>query len=78
MIKEKRLNKKLTLETLSRMTSISKSTLSNLENGKVRNPSSVFLYRLSEVLDIDMEIMNQHKYREYYKKLEWYKIKSNL
>lgn len=70
MIKEKRLYKNLTLDALSRLTCISKSTLSNLENGKTRNPSSVFLYRLSMVLDIDMDIMNQHKYREYYRKKE--------
>lgn len=72
MIKEKRLNKNLTLDALSRITCISKSTLSNLENGKTRNPSSVFLYRLSMVLDIDMDTMNQHKYREYYRKKELY------
>ena len=50
LLKEKRIEEGLTLETLSKLTDISISTLSKLENGKLKRPSSVFLFRLSKVL----------------------------
>ena len=37
------------------MTNISQSELSKIENGEIRNPSNVFLYRLSKVLKMDYE-----------------------
>lgn len=53
LIKEKRIENNLTLETLSNMTSISISTISKLENNKLKNISGVFLYRISKVLGIN-------------------------
>jgi len=53
LLKENRLKNNLSLETLSKMTDTSASTLSNLENGKIQNPSNVLLYRLSKFLNVD-------------------------
>lgn len=39
------------------LTNISISTLSNLENGKLRRTNSVFLFRLSNVLDINYNLL---------------------
>lgn len=41
-LKQRRLKNNLTLETLSDMTNISITILSNIENGKMRNIRSVF------------------------------------
>lgn len=60
----------LTLEDLSKMTDISISELSYIENGKIKTPSSVFLYRLANVLKLDYNILLKYKYASYYKKKE--------
>ena len=70
IFREKRKSKKLTLEALSKLTDISISELSKLENGLIREPSSVFLYRLSNVLEIDYEEILRHRWAKYPKKLE--------
>jgi len=70
ILKEKRMDKKLTLDTLSKLTHISVSTLSKLENGKLKRPSSVFLFRLSKVLDIDYNELIIYRYASYFRKKE--------
>ena len=70
IFREKRKNKKLTLEALSKLTDISISELSKLENGLIREPSSVFLYRLSNVLEIDFEEVLRHRWCRYPEKLK--------
>ena len=60
-MKEKRKNKGLSLKALSMLTDISISTLSNLENGKLRRTSSVFLFRLSNVLDINYNLLIRYR-----------------
>ena len=60
----------LTLEDLSKMTDISISELSYIENGKIKAPSSVFLYRLANVLDLDYNYILKFKYASYYRKKE--------
>ena len=60
----------LTLEDLSKMTDISISELSYIENGKIKAPSSVFLYRLANVLKLDYNILLKYKYDSYYRKKE--------
>lgn len=62
MIKEQRLYKNITLKTLSDSTSISIGTLSNVENGKIKNPSGVFLYRISKVLDINYDYLVRQRW----------------
>lgn len=59
IIKDKRLNKNITLKTLSDSTDISISTLSNIENDKIKNPSSVFLYRICKELNIDYNYLTR-------------------
>ena len=59
VIKNKRLDKNITLRTLSDSTNISISTLSNIENDKIKNPSSVFLYIICKELDIDYKYLTR-------------------
>lgn len=59
ILKQERIKNNLTLETLSNMTNISISTLSNIENDKIKNPSSVFLYRICKELDIDYNYLTR-------------------
>ena len=70
VLKKKRIDKRLTLETLSKLTNISISTLSKLENGKLKRTSSVFLFRLSQVLDIDYNELIKYRYANYFRKKE--------
>ena len=37
------------------------------ENGKIKAPSSVFLYRLSNALELDYNEMLNYKYASYYR-----------
>lgn len=75
IFKEKRKSKKLTLEALSKITDISIAELSMLENGLIREPNSVFLYRLSNVLEIDYEEVLRHRWCRYPEKLKKVGIK---
>lgn len=68
-IREKRKEKKLTLETLSKMTNISRSELSQLERGKIGNPSNVFLYRLSKALDVEYNDLLRYRWDKYPERL---------
>lgn len=75
IFREKRKSKKLTLEALSKITDISIAELSMLENGLIREPSSVFLYRLSNVLEIHYEEVLRHRWCRYPEKLKKVGIK---
>lgn len=44
------------------MSDISISTLSNIENNKIKNIKSVFLYRLSNILNIDYDYLNRQRW----------------
>ena len=52
----------MSLRTLSDLSSISISTLSKLENDKIKNVNSVFLYRLSKILKIDYEYLTRQRW----------------
>lgn len=52
----------MSLRTLSELSSISISTLSKLENDKIKNVNSVFLYRLSKILKIDYEYLTRQRW----------------
>ncbi|MDO5556924.1 MAG: helix-turn-helix transcriptional regulator [Clostridia bacterium] len=67
ILKEKRLKMKLTLEELSEITKISITELSNLENGNIKEPSCVFLFRLSKVLKLNYEELLKYRYESYYR-----------
>lgn len=68
-IREKRKQKKLTLKTLSKMTNISQSELSKIEKGEIRNPSNVFLYRLSKALDMEYNDLLRYRWDKYPERL---------
>lgn len=62
LLKQERKKRKLSLRTLSELSDISISTLSKLENDKIKNVNSVFLYRLSEILKIDYEYLTRQRW----------------
>jgi transcriptional regulator with XRE-family HTH domain len=62
ILKQERIKNNLTLEALSNISDISISTLSKMENDKIRNVSSVFLYRLSNILNIDYDYLTRQRW----------------
>lgn len=53
IIKEERKKKRLTLKNLSIITNIPISSISNIENEKIKNPSDVYLYKLCNALNLN-------------------------
>ncbi len=70
ILREARTKNNLTLKTLSKLTNISITELSNLENGNIKEPSSVFLYRLCNILNLDYNEILNYRYESYYRKQE--------
>lgn len=68
ILKQARKERNLTLKVLSELTDISISELNKLENGLIKEPCSVFLYRLSEVLNLDYEEILKYRFASYYRK----------
>ena len=62
ILKQERLKNNLTLQALSNISNISISILSKMENDKIRNVSSVYLYRLSNILDMNYEYLTKLKW----------------
>lgn len=62
ILKSQRIKKNLTLEALSDISSISISTLSKIENDKIENINSVFLYRLCNILKLDYNNMLRQRW----------------
>lgn len=67
ILREARKNMNLTLEALSKLTNISIAELSNLENGNIKEPSSVFLFRLSNTLNLDYNEILKYRFEPYYR-----------
>lgn len=59
LIKKVRKEKGLTLEQTSKLSDISRSYLSQIESNK-KNPSAVYLRRLSDILDIPYSVLTKH------------------
>lgn len=68
ILRNERLKNNLTLEELSKLTNISASELDKIELGKIKAPSSVFLFRLSKVLNLDYNEMLKYRFASYYRK----------
>lgn len=49
--------KGLTLRKVEKETDVSNAYLSQLENGKIKQPSPVTLYKLSQLYEVDYEIL---------------------
>ena len=62
IIKNRRLENNMSLETLSKLTDISISSLNKIENNKVKELNSVFLYRLCKTLNLDYEEVLRFKW----------------
>ena len=69
ILKEKRISKNLSIKKLSELTYISESELRRYEKGLIQEPKSLYLYRLSLVLDIDYEEILRHRWAKYPEKL---------
>ena len=50
------------MKALSNISNISISTLSKVENDKIKNVSSVYLYRLSNILNIDYQYLTRQRW----------------
>ena len=61
IIKEQRIKKNITLKKLSKLSDISISTLYKIENDKLKKIKGVFLYRLSNILNIDYDYLNRQR-----------------
>lgn len=62
LLKQERIKRNLTLKALSELSNISISTLSKIENNKIRNVNSAFLYRLCNILKIDYEYLTRQRW----------------
>ena len=62
ILKQERLKNNLTLQELSNISNISISTLSKIENDKIRNVSCVYLYRLCNILNFDYEYLTRQRW----------------
>lgn len=62
LLKQERIKKNLTLESLSSISDISISTLSKIENDKIRNVSSVFIYRICKTLNMDYDYITRQRW----------------
>ncbi len=62
ILKQERIKRKLSLRTLSELSDISISTLSRLENSKIKNVNGVFLYRLSKILKVDYKYLTRQRW----------------
>jgi len=62
LLKQERIKKNLTLEALSNISDISISTLSKLENDKLKNVNSVFIYRICKILNIDYDYITRQRW----------------
>jgi len=51
----------ISLEELSEKIFVSKTTLSNIENGKIKYPKAVYLFRISKELNINYELLLELK-----------------
>lgn len=47
----------ISLNELAKEISISNSTLSRIESGKLKNPKAVYLFRISKILKISYELL---------------------
>lgn len=56
-IRKKRKSLNLSITELASMVSISESTLSKIENNKIRQPKAVYIFRLSKALNVSYELL---------------------
>ena len=68
----------LTLSDLSRISDISEIELWLLENGIIKNPKGVFLFRLSNILNLDYNELLRYRFASFYRKEMLRNVKYNL
>lgn len=60
----------LTIKSLSELTNIPMTEISNLERGNIKEPNSVFLYRMSNILNLDYNEVIKYRFEKYYRNKE--------
>lgn len=55
LIREKREEKKMTLEDLAKVTKFSEDHLGRIERNEAKNPGLITLKKISEALDLDLK-----------------------
>ena len=70
IFKNKRIEMNLTIKSLSELTNISMTEISNLERGNIKEPNSVFLYRMSNILNLDYNEVIKYRFENYYRNKE--------
>ena len=68
----------LTLSDLSRISDISEIELWLNENGKIKKPKCVFLFRLSNILNLDYNELLRYRFASFYRKEMLRNVKYNL
>lgn len=62
ILKQERIKRNLTLKELSNISNISISTLRKIENNKIKNIRSIYLYRLCKILEINYDYIARQKW----------------
>lgn len=57
VLKEARINTQKTLRDVEEYTGISNAYLSQLENDKIKKPSANILYKLSEIYEVELDVL---------------------
>ena len=78
IIKRTRNKLNLTLSDLSRISDISEIELWLLENGRIKNHKYVFLFRLSNILNLDYNELLKYRFASFYRKKRLRNVKYNL
>lgn len=78
LLKQLREDKNLTLKELAEKSGVGPSTISDIENGKAKNPRIDTLINLANALDTTVNIFLDNPDETKYKKLEEYKEKNQL
>ena len=68
----------LTLSDLSRISDISEIELWLNENGKIKKPKCVFLFGLSNILNLDYDELLKYRFASFYRKKRLRNVKYNL
>ena len=78
LIKIARNKLNLTLSDLSRISDISEIELWLNENGKIKKPKFVFLFGLSNILNLDYDELLKYRFASFYRKERLRNVKYNL
>ena len=68
MIEKARIARGLSQRELSKRIGLSQSTYNDTINGKIKKPKCVFLFRLSNILNLDYNELLKYRFASFYRK----------